>query len=80
MKRKTRWHGGMVLLVMVLLLLQATNVTVSYADALYVLNNGYLRFETGSETSINDAGNLMQPFYYYGPDSAWYQLTYWDYA
>ena len=80
MKENKRKHSVSIILVICLLFLQAGSLSVAYADALYAFNNGYLRFGTGSETSINSAGNLMQPFYYYAPDSAWYQLTYSDYA
>ena len=42
-----------------------------------VLNNGRLRVGTGSENSINNAGNMQQPFYYNG--SSWRKLTYSTY-
>ena len=40
-----------------------------------VLNNGMLRFGTGSENSINATGNLQQPFYR-TDNGVWRQLTF----
>jgi len=39
-----------------------------------VIANAYLRFGTGSETSIQTSGNLAQPWYY--QSGSWYKLTY----
>jgi hypothetical protein len=44
-----------------------------------ILTDGTLRFGTGSEASINDKGNLKQPFYYDSSDSTWYKLTFSNY-
>jgi Putative Ig domain len=51
------------------------------AGAFEAFDNGRLRFGTGSQASVNAAGNLQQPFYY---DSVlngggWFKLTYRDY-
>lgn len=43
----------------------------------YVLNNGALRFGTGSQDSINGTGNLNQPFYY--NSTGWRPLTFSNY-
>ncbi len=45
----------------------------------YVFNNGRLRFGTGSESMVNSAGNLRQPFYRSARDGAWHKLTYSSY-
>ena len=42
-----------------------------------IFNNDHLRFGSGFEPSINNSGNLKQPFYFNG--SIWRQLTYYDY-
>jgi hypothetical protein len=42
-----------------------------------VMNNGYLRFGNGTESSINNTGNLEQPWYY---DGGWRKLTYSRYG
>jgi hypothetical protein len=49
------------------------------ASAYEVLENGKLRFGTGSEASVNANGNLQQPFYYDGNQSQWFKLTYSNY-
>ncbi len=59
---------------------QATGTT-------YMLDNGKIRFGGGGhnsttftpEASINDRGNLLQPFYKSPIDSKWYKLTYSNY-
>lgn len=43
------------------------------------LNNGPLRFGTGDENSVNDSGNLQQPFYYSSADDTYFKLTYSSY-
>ncbi|WP_052714248.1 S-layer homology domain-containing protein [Paenibacillus dauci] len=46
-----------------------------------VLNNGKLRFGDGTANSINENGNLLQPFYYGTVNGVpdWYQLTFSTY-
>jgi hypothetical protein len=44
-----------------------------------VFDNGRLRFGTGSESLVNSAGNLKQPFYFSDTDGAWHKLTYSSY-
>jgi len=80
MKKDKKRRICIIILVVCVLFLQAGYLTSSYADGPYALNNGYLRFGNGAETSVNFAGNLLQPFYYYAPYSAWYQLTFSTYA
>lgn len=41
-----------------------------------VLDNGFLRFGSGSEDSVNTSGNLQQPFYYNQSSSVWRKLTF----
>ncbi|HEY1017929.1 MAG TPA: HYR domain-containing protein, partial [Sediminibacterium sp.] len=45
-----------------------------------VLNNSKLRFGTGTEASVNNTGNLQQPFYYNGVLSLWRKLTFSSYS
>ena len=47
-----------------------------YEDVLAneALENGKLRFGTGSEASVNSSGNLQQPFYF--DSGTYFQLTY----
>ena len=44
-----------------------------------VFANPYLRFGTGSETSVNSVGLFQQPWYYSQISSAWYRLTFANY-
>ena len=44
-----------------------------------VLDNGALRFGNGSNNSVNEYGNLQQPFYRSPADSNYYKLTYSSY-
>lgn len=44
--------------------------------AFEVLDNGRLRFGTGSETSVNIYGNLQQPFYFDASADTFYPLTF----
>jgi len=48
-------------------------------QAQQVLDNGKLRMGTGLEPSINNTGNLQQPFYFNGEQNAWRALTYSTY-
>jgi hypothetical protein len=43
------------------------------------LDNGNLAFGTGLEDSVNNLGNLKQPFYYDENFNQWFKLTYWTY-
>jgi len=45
----------------------------------YVLDNGEMRFGNGEKTSVNDVGNLLQPFYFSYLDNRWHKLTYSNY-
>ena len=44
-----------------------------------VLANSYMRFGTGSETSVNAWGLFQQPWYYSSTSSTWYKLTFSNY-
>lgn len=44
-----------------------------------VLANSYMRFGTGSETSVNAWGLFQQPWYYSSTASTWYKLTFSSY-
>jgi hypothetical protein len=59
-----------------LLILVSQTISVSAQG----LNNGLIRSGNGNQNSINNFGNLNQPFYYNGNNSAWYKLTYSNYA
>ncbi|MBD3583985.1 SprB repeat-containing protein, partial [Flavobacterium selenitireducens] len=52
---------------------------IAASNAQYVLNNGKVRIGNGYEDSVNEYGNLKQPFLYNQSLSAWQQLTYADY-
>jgi gliding motility-associated-like protein len=45
-----------------------------------VINNNKLRVGNGSENSINNSGNMQQPFYYNSIAAQWRKLTYSNYA
>ncbi|MBU1014582.1 MAG: T9SS type A sorting domain-containing protein [Bacteroidetes bacterium] len=42
-------------------------------------NNGRIRIGNGWQYSINEYGNLLQPWYYNGSNFTWYKLTYSSY-
>ena len=44
-----------------------------------VFSNPNLRFGTGSENSINNAGLFVQPWYYSYISNTWFKLTYSNY-
>jgi hypothetical protein len=44
-----------------------------------VFANPWLRFGTGTQTSINTQGLFVQPFYFSSLTNAWYKLTYSNY-
>jgi hypothetical protein len=44
-----------------------------------VFANSWLRFGTGTQTSINAQGLFVQPFYFSSLTNAWYKLTYSNY-
>jgi gliding motility-associated-like protein len=44
-----------------------------------VFNNDLIRIGNGSENSINNSGNMQQPFYYNSVYTAWRKLTYSSY-
>ena len=44
------------------------------------LNNGLIRYGNGNQNSIDQYGNLLQPFYFNGDLGNWYKLTYSNYA
>lgn len=62
------------LLLLVILVSQTINVSAQG------LNNGLIRSGNGNQNSINNYGNLNQPWYYNGNNSEWYKLTYSNYA
>ena len=43
------------------------------------IDNGDLRFGNGTQSSINNTGNVLQPFYYKSSSSVWRKLTYSTY-
>ena len=70
------------------LLALAGLVTISSQDAVgsrgctastCVFSNSFLRFGSGTETSVNTWGLFQQPWYYSGTANTWYQLTYSNY-
>lgn len=63
--------------IVLMMLLPLITLTV-HGDDPIILNNGALRFGTGSEASVNATGNLQQPFYY-NQTSLWRKLTYNNY-
>jgi gliding motility-associated-like protein len=73
LKQIVKRYCSAIMLIMAVCFLIATNsVKAQYS----VLNNSRLRFGTGSEASVNNTGNLQQPFYYNGDLSLWRKLTY----
>jgi uncharacterized repeat protein (TIGR02543 family) len=60
-----------------LILMFAAFLGVS-ASTSVILNNGFLRFGTGSEPSVNSSGNLLQPFYI-NSSNVWRKLTFSNY-
>jgi hypothetical protein len=56
------------LLFLVILVSQTINVSAQG------LNNGLIRSGNGNQNSINNYGNLNQPFYYNGNNSEWYTI------
>lgn len=60
---------------MSMVLIAATHAASAYE----ALDNGKIRFGTGTEASVNANGNLQQPFYYDSTPSQWFQLTYGNY-
>ncbi|MBU2902023.1 IPT/TIG domain-containing protein, partial [Maribacter dokdonensis] len=62
---------------LVLVILFLTNISTVHSQTNRVLNNNRLRIGSGVENSINNAGNMQQPFYYNG--STYRQLTYSNY-
>ncbi|NBO72493.1 hypothetical protein EBV26_18750, partial [bacterium] len=53
--------------------------SVGCSMSICVFANAYLRFGTGSETSVNAWGLFQQPWYYSITASTWYKLTYSNY-
>ncbi|RKS21851.1 gliding motility-associated-like protein [Flavobacterium endophyticum] len=45
-----------------------------------IINNNKLRVGNGAENSINNTGNMQQPFYYNSIAAQWRKLTYSNYA
>ena len=62
---------------LVLVFLFLANMYSIHSQTNRVLNNNRLRVGSGAENSINNAGNMQQPFYYNG--STYRQLTYSNY-
>ena len=48
-------------------------------SSICVFSNPYLRFGTGTETSVNTWGLFQQPWYYSSIANAWYKLTFSNY-
>ena len=55
-----------------------TPLSSVYAQS-YIFDNGKLRFGNGTEHSLNQYGNLLQPFYYSSQSDEYYKLTYSTY-
>src|SRR6056300_1403548 len=51
----------------------------AFGQTYRILNNGYIRSGNGNENSVNNKGNLQQPFYFNGTQNVWYKLTYSTY-
>ena len=78
MKKRSYWLNILATLLIVFGFLPATNIAASAATpSFYALDNGKIRFGTGSENSVNATGQLQQPWYFNG--STWYKLTYSSY-
>ena len=56
-----------------------TALASSTAAFAQTFDNGLIRFGNGSEASVNEFGNLRQPFYYSGAAATFYKLTYSNY-
>ncbi|MEI6596247.1 MAG: GEVED domain-containing protein, partial [Bacteroidota bacterium] len=67
------------IVIAVLLILTAGLFSSTSIKAQQILNNNKLRFGNGAEQSVNNTGNLQQPFYYNGALSLWRKLTYSSY-
>jgi hypothetical protein len=64
MSKKLRvCHNVLVIVFLVIQLFHNTSISAFVPTNPVVLDNGLLRFGTGSENSINATGNLQQPFY-----------------
>jgi hypothetical protein len=63
-----------------LILLSILTFGFSSTKAQSVYDNSKLRFGTGVEASVNNTGNLQQPFYYNSIQALWRQLTYANYS
>jgi gliding motility-associated-like protein len=63
----------------ILLLALLTLLFPVFTKGQTVLNNNLLRFGTGSENSVNNSGNLQQPFYYNSTLALWRKLTFSTY-
>ena len=60
----------------VLILVGFSVLSVNSTNAQSVYDNSKLRFGSGSEASINNTGNLQQPFYYNAVQALWRKLTF----
>ena len=58
---------------------QNTTVQTGCSTPICVFSNQNLRFGTGSENSINNAGLFVQPWYYSYISNTWYKLTFSTY-
>ena len=52
---------------------------VETAFSYEAIDNGLLRFGSGTEASVNASGNLLQPFFYHADNLQWYRLTFGSY-
>jgi len=58
---------------------QNNTIQTGCSTPICVFSNPNLRFGTGSENSINNAGLFVQPWYYSYISNTWYKLTYNNY-
>ncbi|MFA0413341.1 choice-of-anchor U domain-containing protein [Vibrio renipiscarius] len=65
-----------------LLYLTISSLFTFSSHAIYaaeILDSGQIRFGNGSQDSVNNNGNLQQPFYFDETANQWYRLTYSSY-
>jgi hypothetical protein len=58
---------------------QNNTIQTGCSTPICVFSNQNLRFGTGSENSINNAGLFVQPWYYSYSGNSWYKLTFSSY-
>ncbi|MEY4391175.1 MAG: hypothetical protein RLZZ400_918, partial [Actinomycetota bacterium] len=78
LKKRSFWISALASLLIVFGFVPAANISATAATpTFYALDNGKIRFGTGSENSVNSTGQLQQPWYLSG--STWYKLTFSSY-